>query len=158
MADGEKPAPQTLSVHHERAASCPSSRRLSILSMLRPAESRRSSAASQHAQQTGQQQQVTSPVAVVVAVASAGKRAFSPDRVISDYRSHADVIRFAQPSTAFIRTYGNPAEPAHPSTCRALSTGYARRSLTASFYGRRAALDFSVRHALAQKLRRQPGI
>ena len=46
-----------------------------------------------------------SPVAVVVQVVSAGRRAFEPQRVINDY--HADtVIRFAQPSNAFIKTYG----------------------------------------------------
>lgn len=45
-----------------------------------------------------------SPVSVVVAVAGAGRRAFEPQRVISDYS--ADIIRFAQPSKAYIKTYG----------------------------------------------------
>ncbi len=49
---------------------------------------------------------VLSPVAAVVQVVQAGRRAFEPQRVINDY--HADdsiILRFAQPSNAFIKTY-----------------------------------------------------
>lgn len=46
----------------------------------------------------------SSPVPLVLALANAGKRVFEPQRVISDY--HADILRFASPSNAFIKTYG----------------------------------------------------
>ena len=49
----------------------------------------------------------SSPVSLVVAVASAGRRAFSPQRVINDFTGHDDILRFAQPSNAFIKTYGS---------------------------------------------------
>ena len=61
-------------------------------------------------QQVQQQQRhydadsTSSPVPLVLALANAGKRVFEPQRVISDY--HADILRFASPSNAFIKTYG----------------------------------------------------
>lgn len=61
----------------------------------------------QQPQQPPQQQyETSSPVPLVLALANAGRRVFEPQRVISDYHSHADILRFASPSNAFIKTYG----------------------------------------------------
>lgn len=59
-------------------------------------------------QQQQQQYDSTSPVPLVLALANAGRRVFEPQRVISDY-NHGhddDILRFASPSNAFIKTYG----------------------------------------------------
>ncbi|KAK4012677.1 hypothetical protein OUZ56_024911 [Daphnia magna] len=58
-------------------------------------------------QQQQQQYDSTSPVPLVLALANAGRRVFEPQRVISDY-NHGhddDILRFASPSNAFIKTY-----------------------------------------------------
>jgi hypothetical protein len=60
----------------------------------------------QQPQQPQQQYETSSPVPLVLALANAGRRVFEPQRVISDYHSHADILRFASPSNAFIKTYG----------------------------------------------------
>lgn len=54
-----------------------------------------------------QQYEATSPVPLVLALANAGRRVFEPQRVINDYnRSEDDILRYAAPSNAFIKTYG----------------------------------------------------
>lgn len=51
-----------------------------------------------------------SPVAAVVQVVQAGRRAFEPQRVINDYNDTI-ILRFAQPSNAFIKTYSKCKSP-----------------------------------------------
>ncbi|XP_045036439.1 band 7 protein AGAP004871 isoform X4 [Daphnia magna] len=63
-------------------------------------------------QQQQQYDSSTSPVPLVLALANAGRRVFEPQRVISDY-NHGhddDILRFASPSNAFIKTYAGDSD------------------------------------------------